>query len=180
MLTLILAVSVLTACGGDSGGGNSSGNGGAAPANTSADKTPGEIRTPDVTVNPGDVIFDNEYIELMYDKFDSELMYIHCIPYGNTTRNLYVYNNAEPLVINGIATDFIDDGFTNMRSSKEGGKIGASDVPILLETRYENALEQAGVALEDLKTVQVTISLVSMDTEETLFEITVLFNIELP
>jgi len=176
----LLTLSLLTACDSSGGGGN--------PADDSiADNTPAvitgapasdaprEIRTPDVSVNPGDTIFDNEYMKLVFDGLNKNKTFINCRISGKATEPIWICADAEPFIINGIATDYRYIPFMPMRPYKEGDTIGSGQFGIML-VHLENAYEMTGISPDDLKTVQATITIVEPESQATLFEITVLFN----
>jgi len=189
-LATILALSLLTACGGGnnntSSGGNSntstpsasdgSGNNNT-PANTPGNKKSGGVTTlPEITVNIGDVIFDNEYVKLVYDRVDLEnqlwSMKIMCTAVRKSEeQNIYIFHGENPLVINGTSKEYYDYSYAVLTK----GNPDECSINIDLKT-----LEQkTGFTLDDIKTVQATFS-VEYAKSQKLFEGVVVFNIELP
>ena len=206
-LVLLLTLSLLTACGGNAGGGNSDGNstppasdsgGNDSGNNTSFDPdyydddddddeaagTPEKekpIKTPDITVNPGDVVFDNDIITLVYEEVEVDdpslahpQMSIICYADRNTDKKLDIHTD-EQFVINGSASGIYDPGFKQFT-------VGRSDYLYTFISMEQ--LAEKGISVEDIKTVQVTFTVKDYDTDyvtdDVLFEGTALFNIELP
>jgi len=198
-MVLVLTISLLTACGGGDGS-NSPGGGDNNPPsgdsdsksdddNTTKDSDPpksteggskestGGIRTPDITVKPGDMVFSNEYMSLVYERVNEELMFVFCKAWQETTEGFYVNLDAEPLVINGIATTYKDFASFYFRPLKEGENTGSKDFPITYGENTTNALEIAGITPDQFESLQVTIT-IKDDTEMEVYQITVLFIIE--
>ena len=185
ILVLLLAFTLLAACGANN---NVSGRNpkvesekaeGSAVSEAPAGEAPRKIMAPEVTVSPGDVVFENEYIELTYEDVSYDKTYIHCRFKGITTQAIGIHNDADPLVVNGVETDYLDNGFTMMRPYEEGKKIGNGEHSITFQTNSYSALEKAGITPDELKTIQATITISNISSrEDVFFEIPVLFNIE--
>ena len=183
-LALLLILIMLTACG--IGGSNSKSD----DSNTSKDSNPpkstegggkdstGEIRTPDITVKPGDLVFSNEYMYLKYERVNEELLFVYCKAKQKSTEGFYACLDAEPLVINGIATNYKDLGSFVFRPLKEVENVGSRDFAINYGDNQVSALEQVGISPDEFESLQVTITIKDYDVIEVLFEITVLFIIE--
>lgn len=191
ILVLIFAMSLFAACGdkgGGSGGGSGSDSSNSSSSSGNGDKgssgpdkpgkdEPREIPAPGITVNPGDTVISNDFITISYVGLGSDNTYVYCRARPETAQFLTVEMDADPLVINGIVTDYKDLGMTMMRPY-EGKPAGTADLPIIFDIPGKSALEKAGITIEELKTVQATLTISDFDAKEVLLEITVLFNIE--
>jgi len=193
-ISLLLTVFLLAACGGGSSSSAASGSGGSSSASTgsgssasssastaaSASNTPKEIRKVDITVNPGDVIFDNEIMKLTYVGLGRNKDYINCRIDGKSKVGISIAADTEPLVINGKLVDYTDYSWMPMKPYKEGENIGGGNLGIQFATTSSSALQLAGITIDELKTIQATITITpfEFDNKNVLFEITVLFNIQ--
>ena len=192
VLALTLTVSLLAACGGaggkgDSGSGNDAGSGNssgesappaaddaaddsesAAPVKTPDSDKPGATKTPDVTVNPGDVVFDNDIVTILYTDTtsDSISMDINLRCMNNSDQDITVW--TEGMVINGTETG-IGVIFSNIPPGK-------SDENYVIMLTRQN-LEGEGFSAEDVETVQVTLRVESFNDNDVLFNGTALLNI---
>ena len=190
--------------GGDPGGGNSGdlggGNGGSSGSGNNPDNnissasdddygdyddhdddTSKPIKIPDITVNPGDTVFDNDIITIVYEEVQVDdpstpypQMSIICYATRNTDKEINVHTD-EQFVINGLASGIYDPGFKQFTVSR-------SDY--LYTFISMKSLEEKGISVEDIKTVQITFTVKDYETDyvtdDVLFEGTALFNIELP
>jgi len=184
MFIIILTLSLLTACGGNgnSGTGNSDNSStpsaadNTTPADTSGNndaetaKTDAETaKTPVVTVNPGDVVFDNDTVTILYEAVavDSVSMDIRLQSTNNGENEITV--TSEDLVINGVSVG-IGYSFKNISPSNS-----SSDHWIILT--HEN-LELEGFSAEDIQTVQITFTVTPLGQKDILFKGAARFNIE--
>jgi len=196
VIVLTLTLTLMAACGGnEKSGGDKASDDGAPPASadngsggdsgkssTDTDKPakdePRAIRAPEVTVSPGDEIFSDEIMYMGYDSISSDGTYILCKFNVKTTQAIAIHNDRDPMVVNGIVTDYSDLGFKMLRPY-EGKPVGRGEHAITFDQGNWSALEEAGITYEELKTIQATITITDLDDfDDVLFEITVLFNIE--
>jgi hypothetical protein len=191
-MVMLLSVSLLTACAGNnnSGGENTPANSvplaatpaadnsanSSAPASTPDNVKPGGVKASDITVNTGDVIFDTDYTTYTYKGVEVDypiegLIEIQCASKGKIDykEGIAVAAYKEPLVINGVATDIY---------SGNHAVVGVDGLGIMIQIRD---LEDLGISLADLKTVQAEFFIFPMGKDNNvLYERTVIFNIELP
>ena len=129
-------------------------------------------KTPSVTVNSGDVVFDNNVLKIVYKevKIDSTSMDIYYEVTNKSNEDIYVQHRE--LVYNGTIKNAPGVGQANFASGK------TDDNVIVM---YLSAIEsQAGISPEEIKTVQVTFDVHSFNSDKTLFNGTALLNIQLP
>ena len=153
IFTLILIIGLcLTGCGKDNDNdGNSTKDG---------------EKTPSVTVNQGDVIFDNNVVKIVYKevKLDSTSMDIYYEVTNKSKEDIYIQHRE--LVYNGTIKNAPGVGQANFASGK-------TDESVIV--MYLSAIEsQAGISPEEIKTVQVTFDVHSINTDKTLFNGTAL------
>ena len=169
-LIMVLSLSLLTACGDNGGNGNGNSNGGTGTKsneNSDSVKTPGNT----VTVNPGDVVFDNDVVKIVYTKTklqDNAMMIAYQVTNKSKKR---IHVRHEDIVFNGTITNApgtaehtVDAEYTD-------------DNNIFM---YFNAIEAKGVSKEDIKTVQAKFYVKPVGSDNVLFEGTAIFNIVLP
>ena len=162
-LMLLLGLCLITGCGKDN---DNEGiyNGG--------NNTKDEEKTPSITVNIGDVIFDNNIVKIVYKevKLDSTSMDINYEVTNKSKEDIYVQHTE--LVYNGTIKNAPGVGQHNFAS----GKTDKSTIVMFLR-----AIEsQAGISPEEIKTVQVTFDVHSSNSDKTLFNGTALLNVVLP
>ena len=147
---------------------------------TSKDR-PKTITAADVTVNPGDVVFENEYFTLVYNSVKivdtsnyapANMVTLECS--GTSDSMLLLSMNTEPLLINGstaVKTDSVARLNPQMRAAlgTDTERVGIY-VPL-------SALEEAGIAPADIKTMKVKIVVQNL-LEEKLFEGSAIFNLD--
>ena len=179
-LSFVFAFSILTACT-DKGGGDNAPAGGAPAAEQSGGKDEAGIKTPEVTVNPGDLVFENDIIRLVYNGVEVDdpslnfpQMSIVC-QVGRITEKKIDIHKIESLIINGIDSGITDAGITQLVASKGG------DLYVFISMVN---LDEKGIDINDIKTVQVTFTVMDFAAnpykDKPLFEGTALFNIVLP
>ena len=188
ILAFVLTISLLAACGGaggksgsgssnEAGSGNSSGESAAPDADNSESTAPakmpgndksGEARTPDVTANPGDVVFDNDVVTIFYTKTTSDSISMDiCLECkNNSDQEITAWTDG--LVINGTGVG-IGVIFSNIPPGK-------SDDNYVIMLTHQN-LESEGFSAEDIETVQVTFRVESLENGDVLFEGTALLNL---
>jgi len=142
---------------------------------TKASDSGGITTLPDITVNPGDTVFDNEYITLVYNGVNCEGslwdMTINCTATRkNMDQEISIYHGYDPLVINGEATELYDFSFAQICS-----KDASNECNVNIDSK--SLKDTAGIAIEDVKTVQAKFT-VSHIGERDLFEGNVIFNIK--
>jgi len=181
MLILILAASMLTACSGNSNSGSGSSTGSSTPpasnnggnsgtqTNTSGSEKPGEIKAPDITVKPGDVVFKNNIVTIFYEEIavDSISMDICLQSINHSTQEITI--TTSDLVINDASVG-IGYTFTNISPGK-------SDDQHWIILTHKN-LEIEGFSAENIETVQITFTVTPLGKKDVLFEGAALFNIE--
>jgi hypothetical protein len=166
IVTCLAVTAMFLSCGNKKSGDN--GN--------SSDNESGGIKKPTITVNPGDVIFDNEYTTLTYSKveYDESLgggtVEIWCIPDSkvNYEEDITIVTYKDPLVINGVKTESYTVGYT---------LIGIGGELIISIDNY--TLTEMGIAANEIKTVQATLTM-QRQRKDDIFERVVLFNVNLP
>ena len=162
-LIMVLALSLLTACGDNSGNNNT-------PSGGNNSTKPSENKTPSVTVNPGDTIFDNDVVTIVYTETtkDSTSMDI-CFEVTNHSGQEIAVAQSD-FVING-KTVGIGYGTKNFTPGKK-----TDDAAVL----FHSALSGAGFSADDIKTVQITFTATPVGKTDVLFQGTALINIVLP
>ena len=171
-LIFALALSLLSACG---GGGNTP----APPASDSSnsnvtqtdkpDNAKTEVaKTPEITVNPGDVVFDNDIVQIIYTETatDTISLDIHLVSKNNSDQEITIW--TRDLAINEKKVG-IGATFTNISPGK-------TDDEHWIMLTHKN-LEGEGFSAGDIKTIQITFEVVPTSGKGILFEGTALFNI---
>ena len=137
----------------------------------------GGIKKPDITVNLGDVIFDNKYTTLTYSKVEYNeslsggTVEIWCIPDSKVSyeEEIIIVAYKDPLVINGVKSEAYSVGYT---------QIGVGGELIISINNY--TLGEMGIAVNEIKTVQATLTMKHLTKDDVLYEKVVLFNVNLP
>ena len=185
LLALTLAMSLMTACGGHGAKAPNTSNNSSAPANTQntpsdgnekqdkkSDK-PDKKTAPEITVNPGDVVFDNEYIKLEYRQVFvyNDSIDVQCLARRKTDETFLIFSGEDGVGINGVMyPDFMNIGFTQTLT-------GSAEVPTLI---FFDKLDENNIALEDIKTAEITFTVKKEYNGPVLFEGTAQFIVEIP
>ena len=165
MIIVVLAVTAtFLGCVNKKGGDNS---------NSSSNES-GGIKKPDITVNQGNVIFDNKYTTLTYSKVEyNELLRmveISCMPDSkvNYEGDITIVAYKDPLVINGVKSEAYSTGYTLIGVGE--------DLTIFIS--YDN-LQEMGIDVNEIRTIQATLTM-QHQRKDDVFEKVVLFNVKLP
>ena len=149
-----------------------------------AGEKPAAISAADVTVNPGDVVFDNEYFKLIYDRAKNLVISQTNTAYNEIEILCSAFSDSPVWMLYSKAPVLIN-GSVEISLSENAGSVLNPQLREIMGKEYEtttigissDALKEAGLAPEDVKTVQVRIYCHNV-LEEKLFEGTALFNVE--
>jgi len=127
-----------------------------------------------ITVNPGDVIFDNQYAKLTFTEVKVDypmegMIEIRCVSKGKIDykEGIAIAAYKKPLVINGKDSNIY---------SADHAVIGVGNPNIRFLVSH---MEEIGISLAELKTVQATFFVFRMGNDkDVLYERTVLFTIK--
>ena len=158
-LILLLGLCLVTGCDNDNDDYNSDGS-------------KNKEKTPSVTVNPGDIIFNNDLVKIVYKKIelDSSSMDIYYEVTNKSKEDIYVQHGE--FVYNSTITNAPGVGQHNFYA----GKTDESVIVMYLSS----IRKQANIDPEEIKTVQATFTVNRYGTNDTLFEGTAILNIILP
>jgi hypothetical protein len=129
---------------------------------------PDELRQPDITVGPGEVIYDTEIVTITYKEktmVNSNNMYIVCEVTNHTDNDIPI--KCKEAAIEGVEI---------------GGVSSPKLIPANSTKKYEIQVgkkvpEKAGYTLDTLKNLQLTIIGQKSGTTEELFNVAAIFNL---
>jgi len=169
---LVLALFLLTACDGNSKNPSASGNGGEEPTKRrlSFRDPDEELFAPDIIVNPGDVVFENDTVTIVYTKttIDETSVDVRFDVTNHTDEDFYT-TTCDP----GINGKYADVGGVGVNTVRAGE---TSQDRIIL---YNDSLAKKGISAEDIETVQITIyGRKSGSNTDEIFEVIAVFNVK--
>jgi len=173
ILILILVLSLLTACDGNNNSKDSS------TSDSESEKLakrrlsftdPNEnLFAPDITVNPGDIVFKNEIVTIIYTKTTMDKTSVDVLFDVTNHTNEDFYTTKCDIGINGKYTG-IGTGVDTVLATKTN-----QDRIIM----FNDSLAEKGISPEDIETVQITIyGRKSGSNSDEIFEVIAMFNVK--